>query len=401
MAGKIKSQRKVLVSSNTALNLLNFRSGLIRGLVDADYEVVAVTPHDHLAAKLPELGCRHILLPMDNQGANPLCDMLWLCRFYRLLRAEKPDVVLLYTIKPNIYGSLAARALSIPVINTITGLGYVFLRGNWMTHVVRRLYRLALARSRRVFFQNDDDRRLFIDGGLVCDNVTDKLPGSGVDLSKYTFSAPTSANIAGKFRFLLIARMLWDKGVGEYVEAARQIRRSRPQAEFCLLGFMGVQNPAAISRKQMDKWMAENVVNYLGECEDVRPHLMAADCVVLPSYREGTPHSLLEAAAMGRPIITTDAVGCREAVDDGLNGLLCRVGDAENLAEKMEQMMDLSPEKRDRMGERAREKMEREFDEQIVIDAYRREIALILPTQKKHWASHDTHSIWASEDSDM
>jgi glycosyltransferase involved in cell wall biosynthesis len=168
--------------------------------------------------------------------------------------------------------------------------------------------------------------------------------------------------------------MLWDKGVGEYVAAARRVRQRYPDAEFCLLGFLDVQNPAAISREQMDEWVAEGVVNYLGVSNDVREQITAADCVVLPSYREGTPRTLLEAAAMARPLITTDAVGCREVVDDGVNGYLCRVKDADDLADKMERMIALSATERTEMGRRGREKIEREFDEQLVIDAYLRAI---------------------------
>jgi len=172
--------------------------------------------------------------------------------------------------------------------------------------------------------------------------------------------------------------MVWDKGIGEYVEAARRLREHFPYAEFFLLGFLDVQNPTAISRAQMDLWVAEGVVNYLGETDDVRPHLAAADCIVLPSYREGTPRTLLEAAAMARPIVTTDAVGCREVLDDGRNGFLCKPRDAGDLAAKMELMLLLTDEQRREMGLRGREKMEREFDEQIVIRKYLDTIAEII-----------------------
>ena len=182
--------------------------------------------------------------------------------------------------------------------------------------------------------------------------------------------------------------MLWDKGVGEYVEAARIVKRCFAGADFCLLGFLNIQNPAAISRSQMDAWLAEGVVRYLGVREDVRGEIAAADCIVLPSYREGLSHSLLESAAMGRPIITTDAVGCREVVDDGVNGFLCRVRDAEDLAKKMERMLALSREERSEMGRHGREKMEREFDERIVIDRYLDVLSRL--TEKRRGASRHT-----------
>jgi glycosyltransferase involved in cell wall biosynthesis len=316
---------------------------------------------------------------MDNKGTHPGRDLLLLWRFFRLLRRERPDVYLGYTVKPNVYGSLAAHALGIPVINNIAGLGAVFIKDSWLTRLVRGLYRLALSRSAKVFFQNDDDRQMFISGGLVAETVTDRLPGSGIDLAKFV---PAPLPGQSPIRFLLIARMLWDKGVGEFVEAARILKRRSASADFCLLGFLDVQNPAAISRKQMDAWVEEGVIRYLGVSDDVRVEIAAADCVVLPSYREGTPRTLLEAAAMGRPLITTDAVGCREVVDDGVNGYLCRLKEAVDLADKMALLEALSPTERAVMGRRGREKVEREFDEQIVIGKYLEAIASVLKRQK-------------------
>lgn len=373
---------KILISLNTAWNLLNFRAGLIRTLTAEGYEVVAVAPYDDHALQLPDLGCRYLPLEMDNQGTHPGRDALLFWRFLRLFMRERPNVYLGYTVKPNVFGSLAARTLGIPVINNIAGLGAVFIRDGWLVKLVRRLYRLALSRSAKVFFQNDDDRQLFTTGGLVRAEITDLLPGSGIDLTKFAV-APTHSLVGTdrKFRFLLIARMLWDKGVGEYVEAARIIHQRWPQAECCLLGFVDVQNPAAISREQMDSWVEEGIVNYLGVSNDVRPEIAAADCIVLPSYREGTPRALLEAAAMGRPIITTDAVGCREVVDDGHNGFLCKLRDAGDLAEKMELILSLSDEQRREMGQLGREKMERQFDERIVIEKYLKAIQDILSRQ--------------------
>jgi glycosyltransferase involved in cell wall biosynthesis len=369
---------KVMIVLNTAWNLVNFRSGLIRALVERGYEVVAVAPWDEYAPRLADLGCRYVPLAMDNQGTHPGRDALLLLRFYRLLRRERPDVFLGYTVKPNVYGSLAAHALGIPVVNNIAGLGAVFIRDSWLTRVVRQLYRIALRRSRKVFFQNGDDRHLFIEGGLVKPSVTDQVPGSGIDLERFAYTARSSlVSLQGErapVHFLLIARMLWDKGVGEFVAAARRVRQRHPEARFELLGFLEVRNPAAISREQMDAWVAEGVVRYLGVSDDVRLQIAAADCIVLPSYREGTPRTLLEAAAMGRPLIATDVVGCREVVEDEVNGFLCRLKDADDLADKMERMIALRPEVRAEMGWRGREKVEREFDANLVVDAYLRAV---------------------------
>lgn len=374
-------KKKVVIALNTAWNLLNFRAGLISSLVAAGYEVVAFAPDDKYADGLRPLGCRFVPLHMENGGTNPAKDALLMWRFLRLFVHERPDVYLGYTVKPNVYGSLAAHILGIPVINNIAGLGAVFIKGGLIVRLVRIMYRLALSRSSKVFFQNPDDRELFIAGDLVRADVTELLPGSGIDLSRF-LPAPLGEG-GKKFRFLLIARMLRDKGVYEYVEAAKQLRQRWPQADFCLLGFLDVQNPTAISRTEMDAWVAEGVVNYLGVSDDVRIQIAAADCVVLPSYREGVPRTLLEAAAMARPIITTDAVGCREVVDDGVNGYLCRVRSADDLAVKMEQMLSLPLSQRTEMGLMGRKKVENKFDERIVIGKYLNAISSILGKGKK------------------
>lgn len=362
---------KIIICLNTAWNLLNFRAGLIRSLVAAGHEVVAVAPKDKYAASLNALGCRFVPLHMENGGTNPLKDALLTWRFLRLFIDERPDVYLGYTIKPNVYGSIVAHLLRIPVINNIAGLGIVFGKSGFLQKVVRALYRLALLRSAKVFFQNSDDRHLFIKGAIVRAELTDLLPGSGVDLNRFVPTAiPCTKSSTGKFRFLLISRMLWEKGVGEFSDAAKLVRFNWPQTEFCLLGFLDVQNPDAISRTEMDSLVAAGI-NYLGTSDDVRVEIAKADCIVLPSYyREGTPRTLLEAAAMGRPIITTDAVGCREVVEDGVNGYLCKMRDAKDLAAKMHQMLCLPAEQLTEMGLRGRAKMQADFDEKIVIKKY-------------------------------
>lgn len=363
--------RKVVIALNTAWNLVNFRAGLIRALVAEGYEVVAVAPDDVYASRLAELGCRFVALPMDNKGTHPGRDLLLFFRFLNLLRRERPDVFLGYTIKPNVYGSLAAHVLGIPVVNNIAGLGTAFIRNSWLTRLVRLLYKTAFSRSSHVFFQNNEDLHMFVERGLVPADKVSRLPGSGVDLGVFHY-VPMSSLESRSFCFLLVARLLWDKGVGEYVEAARMVRRKYPATTFQLLGFLDVKNQTAVSSAQMDDWIDEGVVEYLGVADDVKPYLAAADCVVLPSYREGVPRSLLEAAAIGRPIVTTDAIGCRDAVDDGVNGLLCCVGDASDLAEKLQRIVEMSPSERELMGNAGREKMELEFDEKIVIDRYLR-----------------------------
>lgn len=357
---------------------MNFRAGLIRAMMHTGYEVVAVAPPDEYAPQLEGLGCRFVPLPMDNQGVSPCHDLLLLWRYFRLLRREQPAAYLGYTIKPNTYGSFAAHILGIPVVNTIAGLGTAFIRGGWLVRVAKGLYRLGLSRSRRVFFQNADDRNIFLQAGLVSADQAGLLPGSGIDLAHYVPMPGATRHAAEPFKFLLVARLVWDKGVGEFAEAARLVRRLVPDAQFKLLGFLDVQNRTAVERITVEAWVAEGLIEYLGATDDVRPFLAAADCVVLPSYREGTSRTLLEAAAMAKPLIATDVPGCREVIDEGINGMLCRVRDANDLADKMLAMIRLTPEERATMGAAGRAKVEKEFDERVVIEAYLAEIKAIV-----------------------
>lgn len=361
------SKPKIIFAANSAWNLLNFRVSLIRTLISSGYEVVALAPSDSYVNQLVALGCKFIPLNMDNQGADPGKDFLLFIRFLKILRSERPNIFLAYTIKPNIYGSLAANLLGIPVINNITGLGSIFISNSWLVMVVKVLYKFSLHASKKIFFQNNDDLVMFISHGLIDESRCDLLPGSGIDLKKFVASfLPRNDSV----QFLLVSRMLWDKGVGEFVEAARLLKQRKRNIDCCLLGFLDVKNPSAISRSQMNLWVQAGWVRYLGVSSDVSKEISFADCVVLPSYREGAPRSLLEAAALGRPIIATDVAGCRDVVDDGQTGFLCNVKDAFDLAEKMEQFANLSHLDRSLMGQRGRKKVELQFDERIVITKY-------------------------------
>jgi glycosyltransferase involved in cell wall biosynthesis len=384
IAGAVEPRpgKSLVLSINTAWNVYNFRRGLIAALREAGYEVVVVSPVDGFVEKLLALGCRHRPVPMAGDASSALDDLRLLFAYWRLFRAERPAVYLGYTIKPNVYGTMAARLCGVPVVNNVSGLGTAFIRETWLTRVVTVLYRLAFRGSHTVFFQNGDDRRHFVERRIVGLAKTRVLPGSGIDLAHYLPPGLPSGKRMGPrhepLAFVLVARLLWDKGVGEFVEAARIVRRHRPDLRFQLLGFLDVENRTAVDRASVERWVAEGVVEYLGATQDVRPFIAAADCVVLPSYREGTPRSLLEGAAMGRPLIATDVPGCREVVEHGRNGLLCRVRDAADLAEKMLAFVDLPPEQRARMGREGRAKVERQFDEHLVIDRYLEVIAEIL-----------------------
>jgi glycosyltransferase involved in cell wall biosynthesis len=369
---------KIAISINACWNFINFRAGLVRALVRAGHQVIAIAPSDPLSSRLEALGCRFVPLAMDSKSTSPLNDLKLTADYRRILRRERPDVYLGYTIKPNVYGSLAAHSLGIPVINNISGLGTAFIRQGWLNRIVRWLYRTALSRSRIVFFQNRDDRDLFTGLKLVDPARTRLLPGSGIDLADFRPEA-SEQDGARTPVFLMIARLLTDKGVNEYVEAARLVRADVPDARFRLLGFLGVQNRTAISAAQVASWQAEGVIDYLGDAEDVRPHIAAADCIVLPSYREGLPRTLLEGAAMGKPLIATDVPGCRDMVDEGENGFLCTVRDAGSLADAMRRMIALAPAERARMGHASRAKVEATYDERIVIGHYLTAIGDAVP----------------------
>jgi glycosyltransferase involved in cell wall biosynthesis len=359
---------RILISINTSWNIYNFRLALIRALVDAGYEVIAAAPPDAYSARLHELGCRYVPIPMDNKGTSPILDSILFLRYIKLLHRERPDVYLGYTIKPNVYGSLAAQVLGIPVINNIAGLGTAFINDSWVTWIAKLLYRVSLARSKTVFFQNVDDLDIFINNKLIRKETASVIPGSGIDLNAFRPREKETTNKT--FCFLLIARLLWDKGIREYVEAARIVRQNAPSVTFQLLGFLDVENRTAVDRESVKSWIEDGLIDYLGVRDDVRPAIAAADCVVLPSYREGMPRTLLEAAAMAKPLIATDVAGCRQIVDHGVNGFLCRVRDPEDLARRMLEMIGMSPEERREMGAAGRAKTEREYDERIVIQRY-------------------------------
>lgn len=368
--------RRIVISYNTSWYIWNFRMPLIAALQERGYEVLALAPEDEYSARIVAAGVPHRSIQMDAKGRNPLRDAAAVFAFLKAYRELEPDVVLQYTIKPNIYGSIAARVLGIPAINNITGLGAAFESGGMLKALVRSLYRFAFSRVERVFFQNPDDRELFVLDHLVKQSQAGLLPGSGVDLVRY---APCQRP-EGAFTFLYVGRLLRAKGVEDLVSAARAVKRALPESRIVLLGKRDDEDPGAANPKILDDAIAEGIVEHAGIVDDVRPFLAAADCVVLPSYyREGTPRSLLEAAAMGRPLVAADSAGTREPVVDGENGFLCRPRDPADLAEKMLAFAALPAERRAAMGAASRRIAESRFDERIVIHEYLEAIAAIAP----------------------
>lgn len=361
---------KILIVSNTSWSLLNFRRGLIAYLIDAGFLVAACAPVDEYTDSLKDLVHEFYPIRIDTHGINPFNDIRLMRDYFTILGKSRPQVCLSYTIKPNVYCTLAANALSIPCINNIAGLGQVFVTNGMVTIVAKMLYKYALRRSKKIFFQNEDDMRLFVQDRIVSKKRIERIPGSGVcvDTFRSKDGRQPKSNI---IRFSLISRLLVEKGVYEYVEAARIIKKTYEHAQFDIVGFVNGSSKRSVPLGQLEEWNAEGVVKYLGSTDDVRGYLETVCCVVLPTfYREGVPRILLESAAMCKPLITTDVVGCRDVVADGVNGYLCRPKDVMSLVECVEKIIQLTPAEREIMGIIGREKVSKEFDDAIVNKKY-------------------------------
>lgn len=358
---------KVAIVLNTSWNIYNFRMNFVRTLIEKGYEVHTIAPVDPYTAQLEQAGCHHHPVRMDSRGINPIKDVALILELRSIYKRLRPDIILHYTIKPNIYGSIAAASLGIPTVNNVCGLGTVFLRKSLWSRIAIQLYRWSFRFPKKIFFQNPDDRDLFVGKRLVSPTTADLLPGSGIDLRRFT-PEPFSRN--PKFTFLLISRLITDKGILEYVEAVRRLRAEGIEARFQLLGAKDPEHRRGISVETIQEWIDDQTIEYLGTTEDVRPFIHSADCVVLPSYREGTPHTLLEAASCGKPIVATDVPGCHQVVEHNHNGMLCKLRDAGDLADKMRTMSRLDNQSLRLFGENGRRKMESQFDESVVIAKY-------------------------------
>ena len=362
---------RIVMTVNACWNIWNFRRSLLSALIADGHAVTVLAPEDRSTRDLVALGCDFVALPMSVKGLNPISDFSLLKRFRRELRALQPDLVLGFTIKNNIYGALAAKSLGIRFIPNVTGLGTAFLSGGILQRVAQFLYRRAFSGLPTVFFQNADDRDLFISSALIGSEQARLLPGSGIDLERFS-AAPYP--VSGPTIFLMISRLLRDKGVQEYVDAARIVKQQRDDCVFQLLGAAGAANRSAFGIDSVDEWEAEGVIEYLGTTDDVRSAIERAHCVVLPSYREGAPRTLIEAAAMARPLIATDVPGCRQVIDEGKTGYLCEVKSARSLADACAAFLALPTEARAEMGRAGRAKMQAEYDVKLVIEAYRRAV---------------------------
>ena len=365
----IKKPGTIVFVYNTAEYLVRFRLGLMQAMQRRGWRVVAAAPPDDHSPIIMEAGIPFVPLPMERRGRNPLADARLWWRLLVLYRRERPDIAHHFTVKPVIFGSLAARAAGIPgIVNLVPGLGYAFLHGGKLWTLVERLYRAAFCSRVQVTFHNQDDRDFFVRRNMVSHGQTHVICGSGVD-TEYFSPQPhwEKGSDSSRPTFALAARMLWDKGIREFVAAARICHQHNPNTRFLLVGAPDPGNPSSVPTGWLRSLQGLGYMEWRGYVDDVRPILAEAAVAVLPSYREGAPRSLIEAAAMARPIITTDVPGCRELVNPGENGLLVPARDVESLAKAMITLAD-DPYMRRRMGDASRNRALIDFNEKDVIE---------------------------------
>lgn len=353
----------VLVLANSIVGLHSFRKEVIKAIVDAGYTVyIAFPDKDERAVYFQSIGCKYVDIPFERRGMNPLKDLKLMMDYVKVIKNIEPIVVLTYTIKPNVYGGMAAAWCNVPLIANVTGLGDSLENPGLLQKLVVILYRVGLRKANTVFFQNEANRQFCIDYGIVKPKQTKQLPGSGVNTSHHIYQEYPAD---GLIKFLFIARMLKDKGADEYLETAKVLKAKYPNSEFQILGYV-----EGNYQRQLNEFTKLGVIKYLGSTSDVRPYIGKVHCTVMPSYHEGLSNVNLESEANGRPVITTNVPGCKETVYDGLTGYLCEARSAQSLTKAVEKFINLPYEQKKQMGIVGRKKVEREYDRQIVIDAY-------------------------------
>lgn len=363
--------KKIILNANTLFAVYNFRCNLMKKLSKEGYEIICLGNKDSLAEQIVENGWRYIDAGMDRRGTSILNDLKLFFFYLKVFKEEKPEYILNFTIKPNIYGTLAAKLAGIPVINNVTGLGDIFDTDNLTSKIVKILYKISFRFPKKVFFQNDDDMKIFLDNKLIDKKLCDRLPGSGVEVEKFVPEELVKED--DKIRFLFLGRISVKKGVRIINEVSKILTPKYSNIEFQLLGKVYTDEDGHISKEELNRWEKESNIKYLGTSKDVRHEIKKVDCIIFPSYyREGVPRSLIESASMGKPILTTDNVGCRDIVEDGYNGYLAKPNDVNSMVEIVERFLKLSEDERKVMGENGRKKVLKEFDEKIVINKYLR-----------------------------
>jgi glycosyltransferase involved in cell wall biosynthesis len=372
---------KALLVCNSAWAVANFRMAAMRALRGEGMEVVVAAPDDGARSALEEEGFRLIPWKIEGRGTHPVHELAAALALGRIIADERPAVCLNYTIKPAIYGSLASWLLGVRSIAVITGLGYAFIDRGRKARAIRGLYRPALRAAGEIWFLNEEDRRLFVEQGLARAARTVVLPGEGVDTERF---APRPARHAdGTTVFLMLSRLIYEKGIAEYFDAARALKRDRHDVRFLVAGPWDEGSPHAPSRAELAVAAAEGGVEYLGRADDVRPLIAAADFVVLPSYREGLPRALLEAASMGKPLIATNAPGCRELVREGETGFFAEPRSSLSLEAALRKALDLGRPKAEAMGRRGRQLVIAEYGDERIAEIYRSRVARPVRNNRK------------------
>ena len=366
--------------SNNGWSVYNFRLDVIRSLLRAGHRVLVLCPADDYVRHLEEEGCQWVCLHFDNRSVSPLRDILLYRELKKIYRCHHPDLIFHFVAKPNIYGTMAAGSLGIPSIAVITGLGYAFSKKNFLYQVVRQLYTRALKTSREVWFLNKEDAGVFASQGIAAREKIKVLPGEGVNTNWFRPARERSAS--GSFCFLMASRLLRSKGIGVFADACRILKNKNYSFRSVLIGFAESHHPDAILPEDLQRWEQEGLLQYRGFAADVRPWLSEADCFVFPSwYSEGVPRSLMEAASMELPVITSNTRGCRDVVTDQVNGLLCQPHDPADLALKMEAMLTMDAFSRAEMGRKGRQRMCSVFDMEHIIAQYHQAVATNIPQQ--------------------
>lgn len=371
---------KIALVGNSLWEMFIFRKDVILYLKEIGYSVWLIAARsnrerdDFVLSKLK--GIAYEELKLARKGINPFKEILVVNNLRKIYLEKEFDIIIHYTIKPNIYGNIAAFFARTKSISVITGLGYVFLNQGLISFIAKKMYFVSLRFSQEIWFLNDDDRKLFIESGLVKKSVTFVMPGEGINLVEFS---PLQKKNNAKVVCLMIARLLKDKGVCEYVKAAKIIKEKYHSVTFQLLGqFDNEGNPSAVHESMLNEYFENKIISYLGVVKNVEPIIRDCDCVVLPSYREGMSRVLMEAAAMGKPVITTSVPGCKELVDDELTGFLCNVQDVTSLVEKIDRFINLDREKRLEMGFKGRLKMEEEYNVNRIKEIYKKRIEKLL-----------------------
>lgn len=363
---------RIAIVANTTWNIYNFRLNILEILLKNNFEIFVIAPVDKYIfykEQFPEVV--HVpIRNLDRDSTNPIKDLKLFWELVKIYRSVRPDIVLHYTVKPNIYGGFAAGYLKIPSLAVVTGLGYAFIHNGFIKKVTKILYRLSSKFHEEVVFENSDDRDLFLEQKLILGNKGISVKGCGVDT--HFFSPSKHKNKSGKLIFSFIGRLLYDKGVVEFVEAAKTIKSRYPDTEFWLIGEIDYSNPAMVKEEDLVSWIKNRTVVYHGFKENIKKYISQSDCIVLPSYREGLPKIILECMSMEKVVIATDTAGCREAIENKKNGLLVPVKDSGYLSDAIEKLINMPEENRIAMGIAGREKAIREFDDKLIAgDVYR------------------------------